>query len=314
MKRGVVGVLVLGIALASAAPARADNQQTAQALFDEGRRLMQANQYSEACPKFAESQRLDPGAGTLLNLALCYEKNEQLATAWITYTQAVEDADRSGRQEWAKRAKDKATALAPHLTSITIAVPKAARVDGLEVTRDGEKVNTAGFGVKVPVDGGDHVIEATAPGKETWTHHVTAPARDGNLTVTVPPLAAAKTEVTPAPVTPKKEPATKGGTQRTLGIVVGVIGIAGLGVGTGFAIRAAGKHSDAKKDCNAAETECGPNGLSEYSAAKSSANIATIGVIAGAAFVLGGVVLYLTAPKGTVTPSALLDAGRGWTF
>ena len=39
--------------------------QDADALFKEGRALLDAKKFDEACPKLAESQRLDPGAGTL---------------------------------------------------------------------------------------------------------------------------------------------------------------------------------------------------------------------------------------------------------
>src|SRR5882757_7808503 len=46
----------------------------AEALFDEGRRLMTAGDFTAACPKFASSQALDPAIGTALNLANCYEK------------------------------------------------------------------------------------------------------------------------------------------------------------------------------------------------------------------------------------------------
>ena len=60
-----------------AASARGDvsleHKAASQTLFDEGRQLMARGQYEEACPKLAESQRLDPGIGTQYNFADCLE-------------------------------------------------------------------------------------------------------------------------------------------------------------------------------------------------------------------------------------------------
>ncbi|MBX3226332.1 MAG: hypothetical protein KIT84_42885 [Labilithrix sp.] len=315
MNRSGLSVSAFALTLLAAAPAGAQatprDQATAQTLFEEGRRLMQAGSYPEACPKFAESNRLDPGAGTLLNLALCYEKNEQLASAWVTYTEAAADADRSGRQEWVKKGKDKAAALAPLLTTLTVLVPARTRVSGLEVTRDGQPVSRAEWGVKVPIDGGDHVIEAHAPGHEAWSTRVTAPPKSGALAIEVPPLPKAAAPVEPPPPD-RGAPERAGGTQRTIGAVLAVAGVAGLGAGGFFAFRATSKHDDAKSDCNADETRCGPAGLASYDSARQSADVATIALIAGGALLIGGVVLYLTAPRGARAPTAL--RAPGWTF
>src|SRR4051794_10088 len=90
--------------LASASSARAEPSADsagqarveAEALFVEAKALLQAGEIARACAKLAESERLDPAAGTLLNLADCYEKNGQLASAWVTFREATTASERSG--------------------------------------------------------------------------------------------------------------------------------------------------------------------------------------------------------------------------
>ena len=68
---------------------QAEDKAAAQVLFDEGRTLMDAERYGEACPKFAESLRLDAALGTQLNLARCYQLVGKTASAWILYLEAA---------------------------------------------------------------------------------------------------------------------------------------------------------------------------------------------------------------------------------
>jgi hypothetical protein len=51
----------------------------AAALFEEGRRLMAAEDYAAASRKLAESQALSPAPDTAFDLGLCYEKASQAA-------------------------------------------------------------------------------------------------------------------------------------------------------------------------------------------------------------------------------------------
>lgn len=178
----------------------------AQALFEEGRSLMAEKRWAEACPKLAESQRLDPGGGTLLNLALCHAGDGKTATALVVLHDALATALRDGRADREKLARETIASLENDVPKITIDVPAAARVEGLEVTLDETSLAHAAWGVAAPVDPGTHVIRATVPGRSPWTAFVSV-ASGERKSITVPYLAEA-----PAPeagaVLPTTEPPT----------------------------------------------------------------------------------------------------------
>jgi hypothetical protein len=181
-------VLLLSTFCGQAFAQSATDKATAQALFDAAKRLLTEGKYSEACPKFAESQRLDPAPGTLLNLADCYERSGLTASAWATWLEAAAATRSAGQTDRERVARDRAAALKSRLVSITIAVPESNRVAGLSIQRDGGAVGMATWGTAVPVDPGAHTIVASAPGRRGWQTTVTIAPTAQPVVVTVPPL------------------------------------------------------------------------------------------------------------------------------
>src|SRR5262245_63276914 len=95
------------------AEAPSDQGALARELFDQGRALLETKDYERACEKFAESQRLDPGGGTLLNLALCHELSGKTASAWTEFDQALRMARADGRSDREEFARTHIDALVP---------------------------------------------------------------------------------------------------------------------------------------------------------------------------------------------------------
>lgn len=295
-----VALLAPGAWAQGAAP-----QAAAQALFEEGRRLMAAGEFAQACPKFAESQKLDPGAGTLVNLAACYERQGQTASAWVTYTEAKAAAERSGRKDWAGKAADKAAAIYPSLSKLSILVPATSQTPDLEVKRDGVVVGRGEWGVAIPVDPGPHVVEASAPGRQRWSNTVQVGSVSDQIAVTVPPLEGASGKATqvssdapPVPTTaPPAEGAAPGNTQRTAAWIVGGVGLVGLGLGAWFGVSALSKRSDAEGHCDPGFGACDAQGVELLDGARNAATLSTVGFIVGGIATAGAVVLFVTAPK-----------------
>lgn len=300
--------LAVVLACLSAAPAaHAGNEAAAEALFAEAKKLVAQKRYAEACPKFAESNRLDRGAGTLIHLADCYEKNKQSASAWATYKEAASAAQALNRKDWETLANKRATALEPKLAHITVKVADPA--PKIEVARDGEKLTQASWGVALPVDTGTHTFEATAPGFKPFTTQVTI-AKDGDAKDVVVPKLEAAPAPPPEPVaTPAATPSApaastakvdthEGSGQRTVGLVVAGVGVAGLVAGAVTGLMAMNKNNDGKAVCPEAGACASREAVDAIDSAKSFGTISTIAFGAGGALVVGGAVLFLTAPSG----------------
>jgi tetratricopeptide (TPR) repeat protein len=92
--------LLLLVVLASGAAAAPD-QGTARsnALFAEAKRLLKQGDVAAACDRFADSHRLAPRSGTLLNLGLCHEREGKLAAARAELAEALVRARQDGRAD-----------------------------------------------------------------------------------------------------------------------------------------------------------------------------------------------------------------------
>jgi hypothetical protein len=257
-RRASLAALIAGVmampAWAAAQPS-ADDKALATALFRDARTLMGEGKTAAACMKFAESHRLDPSGGTILNLALCHEKEGKLARSWSEFTEAVAFARRDYRADRESEAQDHASKLEPRLSRLTVVVSEAARAEGLRVESDGRELTPPSWSLAIPVDGGDHVVRATAPGRLAWSQTVSLPDEAGAATVEVPALALAP----PPPPPPPEKPAAlivapaapEGNPRRTAAWITGAAGAIQLGFAAYYGLQAFSLKSDINRNDDA---------------------------------------------------------------
>jgi len=315
MRRGAIGWFVLGATVLSAPAAfgQSSDAATAELLFQQGRDLLRQGKASEACPKLAESQRLDPATGTLLALAMCHEAEGKLASAWAEFVNVEARSRSEGRSDREKVSHDRAAALKARLSTLEIQVPgHLTALEGLEVRRDGVLLGSGAWNTAVPVDGGAHVVEVTARGKTPWKSSVSVKPEGDAQSLKVPdlgaapvaPVATASASVSPAPASGN---GAKGwNTWQWAGVGTGAAGLVALGVGGYFLSAALGKNSDSKNDCR--DNLCGDQGTADRNDAISKGNTATWAGIAGGVLVAGGATLFVVGQMKHNRESAVLSA------
>lgn len=307
---------LLSVAMLRALPSLAQDastKATAEALFADGRRLMAIGEYGTACPKLAASQRLDPGIGTALNLADCYEKSGRIASAWAEFRGAMSAAHAAGSPDREQLASDRVSALAPRLSYLTITT-SPAQAASIQLIRDGNPIDVAVLGTPIPIDPGHHTLEAKATGKKTWSDAFDITVASSQVSIQIPNLAD-DTGATSAHTTPDQRSQARA--QREIGIGVGVVGLLGLTAGTVFGLRASSIWNDAKTHCTAYPSVCDQVGVSLGKDAEQASGISTVAFVIGGAGLIGGTILYFTAPKDSpekalslrVSPSLVSIAG-----
>ncbi|MEO8183214.1 MAG: hypothetical protein ABI895_30650 [Deltaproteobacteria bacterium] len=327
-----LGVLSLSFALWGRPAAAQSDSAAARALFSEGRQLMGAEKYAEACPKFEESLRLDPGMGTQFNLAHCWDKLGRSASAWALFLDVAAAARAGNQPQREAAAKERAAALEPKLTRLRVVVPEPA--PDAKIFRDDQEVGRAAWGTAMPVDPGDHVIRVTAAGKKEWTQDVKVPPTSRTFSVTVPTLedqpvakeaaAAPQKQDVARDTAPLRDRGSGGGGANVPALVIGGIGIAALATGTVFALQGYSDNQEAlklcrvgaeKKDCpNSSESERHEK-LVDDAKREQLIGLVTLGV--GGAAVVTATIILLTSGGDSREQAALelvpawLDGGWG---
>jgi hypothetical protein len=244
--RAVAALTAAALVLASspAAFAQIGKESIAEGLFQEGRKLLDQGNVPAACQKFKASLDTDRTLGTLIALAACHEKEGKTASAWAEFTEAAALAKKQGKPDQETFAKDRIAALDKQLSRLTI---NATKVEGMEIRIDGIAIPLEGLGTALPVDPGERLVEATAPGYKPWSKRVPIASGTGSA-VTVPPLEvdpnAPKEEKGKIVVINAEQPKGTDSTKLVVGAVVGGVGAVGVGVGAYLQFSLAQKQQD----------------------------------------------------------------------
>lgn len=304
-----VGALFALLLVMSALPARArETPRTADQLFREGRALIKAGKYAQACEKLAASLNLDRAMGTLLNLADCYEKDGKTATALKTFEEVARWAEQAKEKVRHKIATQRIAKLSAQVDRLRVNVEEPA--PQLQVTVNGSVLAPELWGAAVPVDPQTYRIRATAPDREDYEATVDVERAGRILTIVVPkletPTPAIASPTTPAipPPAPSAAPlelksparppmsAPSSSALRTASYATMGVGVASLAASGAFGIHANVQWAKTRGQCDA-NRFCSAQGVALANSAMQSGNWATYLLIAGGAVTATGGVMWI---------------------
>src|SRR4051812_46966665 len=298
MSSARVGVFAILLLVTSAA--RASDAVLAEALFREGRAASDAGDLATACSKFAQSYRLDPAPGTLLNLGDCEERRGKLASAWETFNRLYDTlAPTDDRRTLARGRSD---AIAARLARVRITLAKESPADA-RVLRDGTPLDPAALGTLVPIDPGAHVLVVHVPDHVDKKIDIKlAEGEKRDVTLEAGPL------VPPVVVAPPPPEHHGLGTQRIVGLVIAGGGVLALGGGFVTGGIALSTESRSQKHCTG--SVCSDQaGIDLHETAKTEALVADIVLGVGVVALAVGAVLFLTGKPSHKTNMGLVHDG-----
>jgi hypothetical protein len=166
------------------------------------------------------------------------------------------------------------------------------------VTMDGAPLAAKLDGRPVSIDPGEHTFRFETAGQPPVEKKLVLREgeKDRRESVVLGPPAPA---VAPPPAVPIAPPPSTWTTRKSLAVASGGVGLVGIGLGIVFGLYASSSQSREKSDCSTSGCPSYPQGNEDYDTAKKDATGSMIAFIAGAAFLAGGAVLWLTAPTET---------------
>jgi hypothetical protein len=280
-----------------AANAQSEGAAAAQVLFDQGREAMLRRDYDTACQRFRESEQIDPAPGTKLNLADCEEKRGRIASAWELFRAVIRELPESDERHGI--AVSRAAALEKRLPTLVLRLapgtPSTTRV------RVGtSEIGSGSFGVPLPLDPGKHTLVIEAPGHQSRTVEVVLVGGSAQTVDVVPGTATASSRQ-PGPAAIQLPARERSGGTKTLGYVLGGIGLVGIAVGTVAGVIVLSKWNTNDEGCDDAAQTCSKRAGEARQSGEAIAPISTAGFVVGALGLGAGAYFILTSDANSET-------------
>ena len=291
----------------------AEDASSSRALFNEGRKLLAAGQFAEACPKFEESNRLKPGIGVAFNLADCWSKLGRSASAWSKFLEVASAASDAGQKDREAVARQRAATLEAELARLTVSVEEESSVT--QILRDNVEFPRENWGKNLPVDPGEHRVEARRRGGAA-PHTVTVAIEPRtSVRIAIPKLerpsrprhrdasdqhedpTATEAKLSDTPSNAERSSGGSLGTRRSIALGLGGLSLVGFVSGGYFLVQRAAHNEQAESLCPGSicdrEDEIGRHDGFVIEARR-DATLATVSFVAGGAALVAGTVLFLT--------------------
>lgn len=276
-------------------------KERATQLMKEGNDLSGESSYPEALEKFQQAYAIYPSPKILLNIGTTLRNLGRNAEAAEVYERYLSRDDRDpGRVAELERILREIDAVVGHITI-------KASVAGSMVTIDGKELGVAPFTRTLRVEPGAHKVVAEKAGMQAYV---------GSLSIKAGETQVAEADPLPPGVVTKTNTVTvetsRG--QRIAAVIVGSTGIAAGIVGGVFGGLAMSTNDDASQHCAKDQPEiCDAKGVELGSTASEQATVSTVMISVGGAALLGGIILWVTAPTKKVAPPPAAAAGRAPT-
>jgi hypothetical protein len=346
----LLAVLVVSLAHVSVAAGQTVDHAARSAARDlarKGMALMAEGKPAEALDAFNRADEVMhlPSLGLeaarcLVKLDRWVEASERFrAVARLEYEQAGLTESQRKVQERAKQDGEReGSELAPKIPSLTVVLTGGAA--GVTLYLDDRQLPAALAGVEIPVDPKEHVARiergewkdsqtvAVKPGEKARMEFVVPAPPAPVPIVVIPPAEAARPVVPPAapapaiqseaPAPPSQPEATADANLsyethpsalRTAGWSAAGLGLAGIGVGIVTGLVAWSQKSDLDKKCPGGQ--CTPENWAALDSYNNLKLASTIGLAAGGACLVTGVILVLVAPSSAQPTDPKVAFGLG---
>jgi hypothetical protein len=330
----VLAFVAVGPRIARADVAPGDASAEAEAHIARGLELRRQRRDEDALAEFRAAYGAQKSARALAQIALA----EDAVGLWVDAEDAFDEVLSSRGDAWVEKRRDALTAelqiVRNHLADLELVISPSSAEVWLNGALAHSRAPTGAFRVA----SGRILVEIRAAGFETARRVLEVPPgahEHETIALVESPRAAAPPAAPPSlapetaehPLARMTRDASSGpapetsrrSTERVAGLVVAGAGLLSVGVGAYFGIEALANNGDSDPYCGrGGKNECTASGVAFRQTAVRDGNVSTIFLGAGAAAVLGGAVLWFTAPTaGGARVGVGFDGRRieaRWTF